>query len=214
MHPLKVLLIDDHALFRTGLRLLLADRWPDSTLHEAATVEAVMAQPPVGVDLVLLDLQLPGVQGLPGLALLRGLLGEVPMVMVSANDDEALVAEARLRGAAGFIAKSMSADRLVEALLQACQGLAVWPEAVILPCAGGVADAHPAGWLPSDGQRKILSLLGRHKSNKALARALGCSEHEVRAEVSTLMERLGVVSRAAAHQSARQRGWAFEAGKA
>jgi two-component system nitrate/nitrite response regulator NarL len=209
----SVLLIDDHALFRTGLRLLLADHWPKAVLHEAVTVEGALAAEGLRPDLILLDMTLPGMHGLSGLPMLRHHFGAVPIVVVSAQDDERLVQEAMERGACGFLSKTVPPDRLVEALKSIAQGAPVWVRSCTTEACEQCVDVDldDGTWRPSPMQRRILSLLGSYRSNKALAKALSLSENQARAEVSVLMERLGVISRQAAHQVAKQQGWTDEA---
>jgi two-component system nitrate/nitrite response regulator NarL len=203
--PPTFLLIDDHALFRTGLRMLLAEGWPGVKLVELDSMEALMAAPVVGLpELILLDVTLPGIHGLAGLAWLRERFGAVPVLMLSARDDAQVVAEARRLGANGFVSKAAAADVLVDALRLASQGQEVWPEEPQLAANAGGA------WSPNAQQQRILALLGSCKSNKALARALSLPENLVRAELSVLMERLGVISRAAVLQVAQQQGWVGE----
>jgi DNA-binding NarL/FixJ family response regulator len=209
----SVLLIDDHALFRTGLRLMLSAHWPQAVLNEATTVEAALAPTTAQPDLVLLDMNLPGVHGLSGLPLLRERFGSIPMVIVSAQDDDHLVQEATELGANGFLSKTAPPDLLSQALKDIAQGLPVWLRSGQAPRQARRLEPvqQPDGpWQPSAQQRRILSLLGTHRSNKALAKALQLSENQARAEVSVLMERLEVISRDAAHQVARQRGWVDE----
>jgi two-component system nitrate/nitrite response regulator NarL len=203
--PPTFLLIDDHALFRTGLRMLLAEGWSGLKLVELDSMEALMAAPVVGLpQLIVLDVTLPGIHGLAGLAWLRERFGAVPVLMLSARDDAEVVAESRRLGANGFVSKAAASEVLIHALRQASQGLDVWPEAP-------QPVANPGGpWSPSAQQQRILSLLGSCKSNKALARALSLPENLVRAELSVLMERLGVISRAAVLQVAQQQGWVSE----
>lgn len=207
----SVLLIDDHALFRTGLRLMLAEHWPQAVLHEAMTVEAALSANDLTPDLVLLDMNLPGVHGLSGLPMLQARFGQAPVVIVSAQDDEHLVQEALTRGASGFLSKTAPPEQLAQALRDISQGVPVWVRSgqSQAPTVRDQAAHDPAQgpWQPSQMQRRILSLLGSHRSNKALAKALALSENQARAEVSVLMERLGVISRQAAHQVARQQGW-------
>ena len=201
--PPLFLLVDDHALFRTGLRMLLGQRWTQARLSEVDSMEALMAHPPETCpQLILLDVTLPGIHGLAGLAWLRQQYGRVPVVMLSARDDAAVVAEAVRLGASGFVSKAATPDELIHAFQRACDGQEVWPEPAAPPPATDGAD-----WRPSEQQRRILGMLAACKSNKALARSLQLPEDLVRAEVSTLMERMGVISRAAALEVARQEGW-------
>jgi two-component system nitrate/nitrite response regulator NarL len=207
-----VLLIDDHALFRTGLRLLLADHWPEAVLQEAGSLDALLSAPPARVpDLIVLDLQLPGMDGMTGLKAIRATLGAVPVVMVSSQSDPTMLRRAREQGAAGFIAKSAPALALADGLRRAWEGAAVWlgQDDVGESGAAGASRPEPGDgpWVPSLLQRRMLSLLASHRSNKALSHALSMTEHQVRAEMSTVMERLGVVSRDAAYRVAAQQGW-------
>ncbi len=201
--PPLFLLVDDHALFRTGLRMLLAQRWPAARLSEVDSMEALMAHPPETCpQLILLDVTLPGIHGLAGLAWLRQRYGGVPVLMLSAHDDASVVAESLRLGANGFVSKAAMPDDLIDAFKRACDGSEVWPERVAPPPA-----IDGANWRPSEQQRRILGMLAAYKSNKALARSLHLPEDLVRAEVSTMMERMGVISRAAVLEVARQEGW-------
>lgn len=202
--PPVFLLIDDHALFRTGLKMLLADGWPEVRLIEVDSMEALMAAPPAfKPQLILLDVTLPGIHGLAGLAWLRQHFGDVPVLMLSARDDALVVAEAARLGASGFVSKAALPDALIDALRRASQGQGVWP----VQASASAPDEAATGWCPTDQQRRILSMLALYKSNKALARSLHMPEDRVRAELSVLMERLGVISRAGALQVAVQQGW-------
>lgn len=202
--PTTFLLIDDHALFRTGLKMLLAQGWPDVHLVELDSMEALMASPSVGPpDLILLDVTLPGIHGLAGLGWLRERFGAVPVLMLSARDDAQVVAEARRLGANGFVSKATAPAVLLDALRQASLGQEVWPQEQ-----GSGPVGNPGGpWSPNERQHRILAMLGLCKSNKALARSLNLPEDLVRAEVSTMMERMGVISRAAVLEVARKEGW-------
>lgn len=214
-----VLLIDDHALFRTGLRLLLADHWPQAVLREADSLDQVLAEPDwPRPDLIVLDLHLPGMDGMTGFKALRSHLGPVPVVVVSSFGDETMMRRVREQGAAGFLTKSVSADVLAEGLRRVWQGQSVWiGQAGTSAVTGGLsleaAAGEPGGWTPSPLQRRMLTLWPSHRSNKALSRALNMSEQQVRAEMSTVMERLGVISREAALKAATKLGW-IEPGEA
>lgn len=183
--------------------MLLAQRWPQARLSEVDSMEALMAHPPeTPPQLILLDVTLPGIHGLAGLAWLRQRYGGVPVVMLSAHDDAAVVAEAVRLGANGFVSKAAAPDDLIDAFQRATEGQDVWPER-----AAPAPPVDDANWRPSERQCRILSMLAACKSNKALARSLQLPEDLVRAEVSHLMERMGVISRAAVLEVARQEGW-------
>ena len=116
----KILLIDDHAMFRTGLRMVLCSHIPDTEVVEAGSMnEALGGTEP---DLVLLDIKLPGLNGVEGLALLRRKWPEVSVLMLSAMDEPETVRLATARGAAGFVSKAQSAEHIVEAVKGLLEG--------------------------------------------------------------------------------------------
>lgn len=208
-----VLLIDDHALFRTGLRLLLADHWPQAILREADSLDQVLAESGgPSPDLIVLDLHLPGMDGMTGFKALRAHLGPVPVVVVSSFGDETMMRRLREQGAAGFLTKSVSADALADGLRRVWQGQSVWvgqagATAVLSGLPAETAQGESGPWTPSPFQRRMLALWPSHRSNKALSRALVLSEQQVRAEMSIVMERMGVISREAALKAATKAGW-------
>lgn len=214
------LLVDDHALFRTGLGMMLAEHWPQAVLRYAADWAQALrsvGEGPVRPDLVLLDIQLPDGHGLDNLAQLQALIPGCPILLMSARVDAERAAQAQQQGAAGLLAKVASARDIVAAVRAAMAGRPTFaqtaaasrPEPVHTPSAD--PEGGPARGAPDDGvtarQRAILSYLGRGTPNKAIARQLGLSENEVRAEVSVLTERLNATSRQQAYAEALARGW-------
>jgi len=214
--PPCFLLVDDHALFRTGLGLMLSHDWPDARVAQAASWEegllAVQHEVP---DLVLLDVHLPDGHGLADLATLQALAPGCAVMLMSAEADALQVQRAREAGAIGFLPKSASASAMLEAVRSALSGqqaFAALPYEVL----GGVsADhqtaqsallAHESGPCLSARQRDILGYLGRATPNKAIARQMGLNEADVRAEVSWLTELLGATSREQAYAEAVARG--------
>ncbi|MBP7132023.1 MAG: response regulator transcription factor [Aquabacterium sp.] len=219
------LLVDDHALFRTGLGIMLSEYWPLAVMRHAGqwaqALDMVRDMQPAP-DLVMLDIQLPDGDGLDNLAQLQSLLPGCPILLMSAQVDAERLAQAQQRGAAGLVAKVASAAEIVAAVhlaLSSRGSFAVTssvarPEPVRVSGGGAVSVAltgvidrvEPVGAL-SARQLAILSYLGRGTPNKAIARQLGLSENEVRAEVSGLTERLNATSRQEAYTEALARGW-------
>lgn len=213
------LLVDDHALFRTGLGMMLAEHWPQAVLRHAgdwaqALSSARELRPTP--DLVLLDIQLPDGHGLDNLAQLQTLLPGCPILLMSAHVDTQRLAQAQQRGAAGLVAKVASAREIVAAVRAVLAGAPSFAMASPLPRPepvrgpGAVTSPDEAEAIaddPTPRQRAILSYLGRGTPNKAIARQLGLSENEVRAEVSGLTERLNATSRQQAYTEAVARGW-------
>jgi two-component system nitrate/nitrite response regulator NarL len=212
------LLVDDHALFRTGLGLMLAQAWPDAQVQHAASLrECVAMLPPIPPDLILLDVQLPDGHGLADLPQVRAASPDVPVLLMSAEFDAELVGQAREAGAIGFLPKSASFNEVLAAVRSALAGqyaFASVPYSVLLGGEQPLPDEPTVGsWFVHDTaptlsgrQLSILGYLGRGTPNKAIARQLGMSEMDVRAEVSWLTEMLGASSREEAHAHAVARG--------
>lgn len=205
----RLLLIDDHALFRTGLGMILRDAFAGACLLEASTLAAALAvAPEPALDLILLDVHLPDANGLSLIEGLQDRFGAVPVLMVSASDDPAQIGLARERGAVGYLSKASSGTQIVAALRECLSGGRYFPALydTVRP-ASSVLKASEAPPMPSLRQLSILQLLGQGVPNKAIARQMGLSENAVRAEVSWLTEMLDATSRQQAYEVAVQRGW-------
>ena len=200
--PASLLLVDDHTLFRTGLRLIVQDHPGVDAIFEAGTVAEACALRPETVDLVLLDIQMPGMSGLDGLRLLRQAFPRARIVLVSASVAPDAVYEARTRGADGFLPKSASGADILEAISCALSG------APCFPAHSGNTTTTRAPAAPSLTARQldVLSLLCTGKPNKVIARDLGLSENTVRVHVAAIFAQLGVNSRSAALLAAQRRG--------
>ena len=119
-----ILIADDHPLFREALKHAVARLLPDAILHEADSADALYAlvDANADADLLLLDLNMPGVQGYSALVHLRGLHPQLPVVMVSGREEAAVIRRALGHGAAGFIPKSSDAATIGEALSRVLEG--------------------------------------------------------------------------------------------
>lgn len=200
--PAHLLLVDDHTLFRTGLRLIVQDHPDVGAIAEAGSVAEACALAPCAVDLVLLDIQMPGMNGLDGLRPLRDAFPQARVVLVSASVAPDAVREARTRGADGFLPKSASGADILDAITLALSGKPCFPAAStpVPPPAG-----HPAPALTTR-QSDVLRLLCTGKPNKVIARELGLSENTVRVHVAAVFSQLGVNSRSAALLAAQRLG--------
>jgi DNA-binding NarL/FixJ family response regulator len=213
----RFLLVDDHALFRSGLGMMLSQSWAGVRIAQAATwQEAVQALQHVEPDLILLDVHLPDGHGLAALVHLAESAPGCPVVLMSAEADAVLVHKARQAGARGFLPKSAGADEVLATVRAALQGESAFGavrDDMRSACDASASGTGPARMLSdsatglSERQLAILHYLGRATPNKAIARQLGLSESEVRAEVSWLTERLGARSREEAYALALSRGW-------
>jgi DNA-binding NarL/FixJ family response regulator len=200
--PSSLLLIDDHTLFRTGLRLIVQDHPGVGSIAEAGSVAEACALAPAAVDLILLDIQLPGMSGLDGLRLLRQAHPRARIVLVSASIAPDAVHEARSRGADGFLPKSASGEDILEAISVSLSGEPCFP----LNSGNTATTRAPAAPSLTARQLEVLSLLCTGKPNKVIARDLGLSENTVRVHVAAIFAQLGVNSRSAALLAAQRLG--------
>lgn len=197
----RLLLVDDHALFRTGLRLIVEDHPSVGVIAEAGSIAEACALKATDTDLVLLDIQLPGMSGLDGLRPLRQACPSARIVLVSASVAPDAIHEARGRGADGFLPKSASATDIFDAITCALQGKQCFP--LLSTSASPRAADAPA---LTTRQLEVLSLLCTGRPNKVIARDLGLSENTVRVHVAAIFAQLGVNSRSAALLAAQRLG--------
>jgi DNA-binding NarL/FixJ family response regulator len=197
--PYRLVIADDHPLFRGALREAVAGQFAAADIAEAGTFEDVVAQLERGgdVDLVLLDLAMPGVRGFSGLMFLRAQYPSVPVVVVSANDDPAVIRRCMDFGASGFVPKTLGVEMMRAALARVLEG-GVWtPPDVDLSGKPDAATAELIGRLATltPQQVRVLMMLSEGLLNKQIAYGLGVSEATVKAHVSAILQKLGVESR-------------------
>lgn len=201
---LTLLVVEDHVLVREGLVRTLARLGDKVRVLEAAdaTVARACLEREAPIDLVLLDLGLPGVDGFAFLRSVRRRFGAVPVVILSAYDDTHTVSKAMKAGAAGFVSKSYSGEKLLEALRQVLDGKIYLPRSMApagisqapptLPIGGS---AEPAEFGLTDRQAEVLSLMTQGHSNRDIARLLVLSEGTVKIHVTAIFKALDVSSR-------------------
>jgi DNA-binding NarL/FixJ family response regulator len=196
----KILIADDHALFRDGLRYMLAGLADEVTILEAKDSTEALAT--VGatpdLDLVLLDLAMPGMDGLAGLRALRGRRPALPVVILSASEEPVDVRRAIESGAMGFIPKASSSAVMLGALRLVLSGGVYVPPAYLERSRAGTTpitapSADTLGLTPR--QHDVLRLLGQGQSNKEIARVLGLAEGTVKLHISAILRALGVSNR-------------------
>ncbi len=211
---MRVLVVDDHPLFREGLKVVLQDLAEETEIvTQAGAEEALAAARAVDdLDLVLLDLSMPGMNGFTAVQRFCREVPGVPVVIISAHEEPADVRRALSLGALGYIPKSTPPQVLLDALRLVLGG-GVYVPPLFLD-AGKTHDAPPApGAEPepgdgelTEGQADVLVLLSQGKSNKLIARELDLSEKTVKSHVTALFRALGVVNRTQAAIAARRRG--------
>jgi DNA-binding NarL/FixJ family response regulator len=199
----RILIADDHPMMRAALAQALGQALPDSRLVEAASLEAATAaiRADPALDLILLDLTMPGMNGFSGLLLLRAEFPAVPVVIVSASEDAATVSRALDCGASGFIPKSAPSERFAEAIQAVLAGDLWFP--ADLETIGGDDDiaARIASLTPQ--QLKVLLMLTEGRLNKQIAHEMQVTEATVKAHVTMILRKLGVASRTQAVIAAR-----------
>jgi DNA-binding NarL/FixJ family response regulator len=193
----RVIIVDDHPLFRAALKQALSGAFKGIELDEAGTLDAVTGRldRDSDVDLVLLDLKMPGVQGLSGLMFLRAQYPAVPIAVVSASDEPHIIRRALDLGASGFIPKSLAVEDMRKAVTAILAG-GVWAPEAASPAADGETEAlarRVATLTPQ--QMRVLMMLKEGLLNKQIAFQLGVSEATVKAHVSAILQKLDVSSR-------------------
>ncbi|WP_165663827.1 response regulator transcription factor ErdR [Metapseudomonas otitidis] len=200
MAAYDILIADDHPLFRSALhQALTLGLGQDVRLVEVASIaelEERLAQKS-DWDLVLLDLNMPGAYGFSGLVLLRGQYPQIPVVMISAQEEASVVVRAREFGASGFIPKSSPLEVIQSAVRAVLDGDAWWPpqadEAVVVSDEARAASAGLASLTPQ--QFRVLTMVCEGLLNKQIAFELSVSEATVKAHVTAIFRKLGVRTR-------------------
>ena len=197
--PYRLVIADDHPLFRGALRLAVAGQLTGADIAEAGSFDEVVAllDRSGEVDLVLLDLTMPGVRGFSGLIYLRAQYPSVPIIVVSANDDPAVIRRCMDFGASGFIPKTLGTEPMRTAIARVLEG-GVWtPPDINLDLGSDAVTAdlvHRLATLTPQ-QVRVLMMLSEGLLNKQIAYELGVSEATVKAHVSAILQKLGVESR-------------------
>lgn len=195
----KFVIADDHPLFRGALKQALAGVGDVASILEAGDFESAKALVlnHDDIDLVLLDLTMPGAAGLSGLVSLRGINAAVPLVVVSAHDDAETIRRALQLGASGFISKSASMEDIRGAVENVLGGGVTVPAGIDLGVEGDAEISELIKRLQSltPQQARVLGMLAEGLLNKQIAYELGVSEATIKAHVSAVLHKLGVDSR-------------------
>jgi DNA-binding NarL/FixJ family response regulator len=224
---MKILLVDDHVLFREGIALLLRNLIADDSLYQAGTCEEALALVAVNpsIELVLMDINLPGTSGINAISRLRAEFPLIPVVGLSSSDDKQTILDAIDAGAMGFIPKSASSAVLFAALqLVLSKGIYIPPEAFLRDRSVGTRTAtHRNGdksgaseyAKPGDlgltpRQSDVLFLILQGKSAKAIAKDLSLSSSTVKIHTSAALRALNVTTRTQAVIAAGRLGLRFD----
>ncbi len=197
--PTRLVIADDHPLFRGALRQAVAGVMPSATIDEAGTFEELTAllECDAEIDLVMLDLSMPGVSGFSGLIYLRAQFPAIPVVIVSASDDVGTIRRSLDFGASGFIPKRFGVETLGDALLKVMAGDVWIPADIDMAVAADpeMTKLRDRLMTLTPQQVRVLMMLSEGLLNKQIAYELSVSEATIKAHVSAILQKLGVESR-------------------
>jgi DNA-binding NarL/FixJ family response regulator len=198
---MKILVVDDHPLYRSGVAYTLQNTGMAVEVVECSSLEVAFQRLDQGLvpDLMILDLQMPGYQGVDSVRTVRSRRPDVPVLVLSGNEDPAIVRECIDLGAFGFVPKSAPADQFNAALARVLAG-GVYLPPTSLSVAAPVTRAQQDAWgrlgtRLTERQRQVLLGIVQGKPNKVIARDLGLSDTTVKSHVAHILEALVVSNR-------------------
>lgn len=199
-----ILIADDHPLFRIALKQAIQMAFDDAHISEAGSIDEVQARMADGqpYDLLLLDLQMPGARGFSGLIYLRGQYPEVPVVVVSGNDQDKVIAKAMSHGASGFIPKATDLSEMAVAIKHIFDGSLWVPPAYAERSLTGnqnlqeeeISIAETVASLTPQ-QFRVFTFLSEGMLNKQIAYEMGVAEGTIKAHVTGILKKFGAYSR-------------------
>jgi len=201
---MKILLVDDHELFRDGLKLVVQQISDDVDIRECGNcAEAYrIIREDEGFDLILLDVDLPGISGMEGLEEFRKLDPCAPIVFLSGSDDSQMIRRALDMGVMGYIPKTLGSEIIIQALQLVLKGGRYIPDSVLSP----TEPPFRTETVLTGRQKEILALLSRGKANKEIARILDITDNTVRVHISAIFQALKVNNRTEAALAALKQG--------
>ena len=227
MKPIRLMVVDDHPLFRRGLVALLTQDERFVVLHEAADAgEAVRCVAREQPDLILLDNHLPGVRGVDAIAGFKEVAPEVKILMLTVSENEQDLSAALKAGADGYLLKTINSEDLSESILKVLDGESVISPEMTTKLVAAFRNQRPGpgvtaesgltaapGVSPADGlgilsgrERETLALIARGASNKVIARELDIAETTVKIHVQHILRKLNLSSRVQAAVYAASHG--------
>ncbi|WP_343652311.1 response regulator transcription factor [Herbaspirillum sp.] len=199
--PIRILLVDDHTLFRSGIRLLLQRHPEFEVVGEAVDgLDGVKRARQLRPDVVLMDLNMPGLSGLEALQLIAEDLPGTAVLMLSVSEEAEDLGTALHNGAAGYLLKNIEADYLVQAIQRAAAGEPVISEAMTAKLVRQFRAAHQAPLTAvreklTTRERETMACVARGESNKEIARTLDVAESTVKIHVQNILKKLKLSSR-------------------
>lgn len=219
MKPIRVLIIDDHALFRSGIKSVLQRQADFVVVDEAGDgLEGVKRAKQSDPDVILLDLHMPGISGLEALPLLADEAPKAQVVMLTVSEDTDDLLDALRAGARGYLLKNIDTEFLLDSIRRAAQGESVMSphmaarlaDAMRAPAGVGAAPSAAGAGKLSPREREVIALLAQSASNKEIARELNLSESTVKIHVQSILRKLDLSSRVHAAVYAVEHGLTAE----
>lgn len=205
MAELRVLIADDHLVVREGLRTILEVTDEFEVVGEAADgAEAVRQVEALQPDVVLMDLRMPGVDGITAIQQIRAKWPQVEVVILTTYDDDQNIVQGLRAGARGYLLKDTDRQTLYAAIRAAARGESLLPPAVAARLVARLESPAPSPL--SDREQQVLALLAAGKRNQEIAERLVITERTVKAHVTSIFNKLGVNSRAEAIAVALREG--------
>jgi len=196
---IRVLLVDDHAVVRAGLRLFLVDQADLEVVGEADDGASAVARAQELVpDVVLMDLRMPRLDGIEATRQIRAALPQTAVVVLTTYTDTANIGKAIAAGAIGYVPKDVPPPELAATIREAAHGvlhLAPVVQRTLLQAIAAPRDAEPDPKELTEREREVLVLLAEGRSNKEIARHLHVSSRTVQGHVGHVLGKLGMVSR-------------------
>ena len=211
--PIRILIADDHLIIRQGLRLILETEDGFELVGEAADgAEALHLCRELHPDVALMDLRMPGMDGLTAIEHLQAEMPAIAVVILTTFNEDDLMLRGLRAGARGYLLKDVDRQTLFDAIRAAARGETLLKPEMLGRLLARV-EAAPPGHTPSETlgltgrEGEVLSAVARGERSKEIALHLGISERTVKAHLASIYNKLGVDSRAAAISAALQRGW-------
>jgi DNA-binding NarL/FixJ family response regulator len=204
----RVIIVDDHAAYRNGLRKLLSDRF-DVVAEASEGGEAVDRTLAYKPDVVIMDISLPGMDGIAATRKIKEQLCGTQVVILSGSDDDLQVFEAIKAGVSGYVLKDEPAKTLVEAVTSACEGNGYLPPTLVKRVFAGVGGTKQIGEQSaalSNREMDVLRLMAQGKRNQEIAEALCISDRTVGNHITGIYKKLGLYDRAQVIVYAIRRG--------
>jgi len=211
--PIRVVLADDHAVVRKGIREFLEEEGDIQVVAEAATgVEAVALTQQHRPDVAVLDIQMPEMTGIEATRQIKAQMPSVRILVLTAYDDDPYIFAMLQAGASGYILKNAPSDELVRAVRAVARGESALDPAVTAKVMAQLASGKPSGAQQApEGltarELDVLRLAARGHTNRAIGRALGISNRTVQGHLANIFGKLGVANRTEAVLLALKQGW-------